>query len=77
LANDLSDLTLIDHSNAFAPQSTLPPGFEGAAREMPARLRDALLALDEAELHSLLGAWLDSRQIRALLARRDRLMMPP
>jgi hypothetical protein len=76
-ANDLSDLTLIDHDNAFATQSALPPGFEETAREMPARLRNALLALDEAELHSALGAWLDPRQIRALLARRDQLMMPP
>jgi hypothetical protein len=76
-ANDLSDLTLIDHSNAFAPRSTLPPGFETTARQMPVRLRNALLALDETELHSALGEWLDSRQIRALLARRDQLMMVP
>jgi hypothetical protein len=76
-ANDLSDLTLIDHGNAFAPQSSLPPGFETTARELPARLRDALLALDETDLHAALGEWLDARQIRALLARRDRLIMAP
>jgi hypothetical protein len=71
LANDLSDLTLIDNGNAFAAQSTLPVG-----PEIPAQLRAPLRALDENRLRAALGAWLDARQIRALLARRDRLMMP-
>jgi hypothetical protein len=41
---------------------------------MPMALRDALRALDETRLTAELGAWLDTRQVRALLARRDRLV---
>jgi hypothetical protein len=33
-----------------------------------------LRSLDEARLRTALGAWLDTRQIRALLARRDALL---
>jgi hypothetical protein len=72
-ANDLSDLTLIDHGGAFAPQDVLPQ----SVREIPDELRAPLRALNEDQLRATLGAWLDSRQIRALLARRDQLMMIP
>jgi hypothetical protein len=34
----------------------------------------ALRSLDEAQLRAALGEWLDSRRIRALLARRERLL---
>jgi hypothetical protein len=70
-ANDLTDLLLVNHAEAFASQS-LP----AAVRDLPlpGRLRAALRSLDEAGLTAALGAWLDRRQIRALLARRDRLL---
>ncbi len=76
-ANDFSDLTLIDHGGAFSPQRALPPGSGVAGREISTALRDSLRALDEAGLRAVLAAWLDARQIRALLARRDQLMMAP
>jgi hypothetical protein len=41
---------------------------------MPAALREALRALDEPRLTAALGGWLDRRQIRAVLARRDGLV---
>jgi hypothetical protein len=70
--NDLTDVTLVDHGRAFAPNTALPE----SARDLPlpAHLREALRALDEPRLVAELGAWLDARQIRALLARRDRLV---
>jgi hypothetical protein len=75
--NDLTDVTLVDHAQAFAAERALPAGFDPRSLEMPAALRQALRSLDEARLSAALGAWLDSRRIRALLARRDRLMAEP
>jgi hypothetical protein len=71
-ANELTDVMLVDHGRAFATSTALP----ASARDlpMPAHLREALRALDEPRLAAELGAWLDARQIRALLARRDRLV---
>jgi 3',5'-cyclic AMP phosphodiesterase CpdA len=70
-ANDLTDLKLVNHAAAFAPQS-LP----AAVRDLPlpGGFRAALRGLDRRGLTAALGSWLDARQIRALLARRDRLV---
>jgi 3',5'-cyclic AMP phosphodiesterase CpdA len=70
-ANDLTDLLLVDHAEAFAPQN-LPAGIRDLP--LPGELRAALRTLDEPGLTAALGAWLDAAQIRALLARRDRLL---
>jgi hypothetical protein len=64
-------LTLVGHSRAFPTDKALPAGLRLA---MPTALREALRELDEPQLDTALGAWLDARQIRALLARRDRLI---
>lgn len=72
--NDLTDLTLTDHAAAFGTQRTLPSSVDPAALDIPPRLVSALRSLDEARLRAAFGAWLDSRQTRALLARRDRLV---
>jgi hypothetical protein len=72
--NDLTDLTLLDHGQAFGAERTLPPGFDASRLTIAPRLVAALRSLDEARLRAALGAWLDSRRIRALLARRDRLL---
>jgi hypothetical protein len=58
---------LIDHSRAFVPDSKLPQELQNIDR----RLWTRMLALDEAGLKTTMGAWLDSRQIQALLRRRD------
>jgi hypothetical protein len=72
--NDLTDLTLTDHAAAFGTERTWPSSVDPAALEIPPPLVAALRSLDEARLRAALGAWLDSRQTRALLARRDRLL---
>lgn len=74
LANDVTDLTLTDHRQAFGTERALPAGFDLSTLAIPAPLAAALRALDEAQLRAALGKWLDSRRIRALLARRDRLL---
>jgi hypothetical protein len=58
---------LIDHSRAFVPDSKLPQELQNIDR----RLWTRMLALDEPGLKATMGAWLDSRQIQAMLRRRD------
>jgi hypothetical protein len=58
---------LIDHSRAFVTETRLPQELQNIDR----RLWDRMLALDEAGLKTTMGAWLDSRQMQALLRRRD------
>lgn len=73
-ANDVTDLTLTDHRQVFGTERTLPPNVDPAKLEIPAPLVTALRSLDEAQLREALGVWLDSRRIRALLVRRNRLV---
>lgn len=73
-ANGLTDLVLLEHRQAFGTERTLPPGVDLAKLGLPPALVATLRSLDEARLRAALGAWLDSRRIRALLARRDRLL---
>ena len=58
---------LIDHSRAFVTDVKLPQELQNIDR----KLWDKMLALDAATLKTSLGAWLDGRQIQALLKRRD------
>jgi hypothetical protein len=58
---------LIDHSRAFATDHKLPQELQNVDR----RLWERMQALDAASLKAALGTWLDSRQIQALLKRRD------
>ncbi|HEY9182584.1 MAG TPA: hypothetical protein VIQ99_05255, partial [Gammaproteobacteria bacterium] len=73
-ANDLTDLTLTDHRQAFGTERALPASFDPGTLAIPPELAAALRALDEPRLTAALGAWVDSRRIRALLERRDRLL---
>jgi hypothetical protein len=73
-SNDLTDLTITDERQAFGTERTLPAGLDPSKLKMPARLVDNLRALDETGLRSALGGWLDTRRIRGLLGRRDRLL---
>jgi hypothetical protein len=63
------NLYLIDHSRAFVNERRLPPAslFQNVDRA----LWERMLAIDEATLQRHLGEWLDDRQIRAMLQRRD------
>jgi len=58
---------LIDHSRAFVTETKLPQELQNIDR----KLWDRMLALDEAGLKTAMGAWLDRRQIQALIRRRD------
>jgi hypothetical protein len=73
-ANDLTDLVLTAHGQAFGTERTMPPSVDPAELGIPPALVAALRSLDEAQLRAALGEWLDSRRIRALLARRERLL---
>jgi hypothetical protein len=76
-ANDFTDLTLTAHGQAFGTERTLPAGFDPGTLAIPPALAAKLRSLDEAGLGAALGAWLDTRRIRALLARRDELLAEP
>jgi hypothetical protein len=60
-------LYLIDHSRAFVTDQKLPQELQNIDR----RLWQRMQALDAATLKTALGRWLDSRQMQALLKRRD------
>ncbi len=60
-------LYLIDHSRGFVTDTKLPQELQNIDR----KLWDRMQALDEAGLKTTMGAWLDSRQIQALIRRRD------
>jgi hypothetical protein len=72
--NDFSDLVLTDHRNAFGLERALPPGFDLSELALPPALIAELRELDTPTLTEALGSWVDARRIRALLARRDRLL---
>jgi hypothetical protein len=74
LANDLTDLTLADHRQAFGTERALPASFDPSSLAIPPALEATLRALDEPSLTAALGAWVDERRIRALLERRDQLL---
>jgi hypothetical protein len=63
------NLYLIDHSRAFVGDRRLPPAslFQNVDRALWGRM----LAIDEATLQQRVGKWLDARQVRAILQRRD------
>ena len=69
LIDEAWNLYLIDHSRAFVAERRLPPSsvFQNVDRALWQRM----LALEEATLEQHLGAWLEARQIRSILQRRD------
>ncbi len=69
IVDDDWNLFLIDHSRAFVDSKDLPVKMERIDREVWNRM----LALDEPGVTTALGTWLDSRAIRAMIARRDRM----
>lgn len=62
-------LFLIDHSRAFTNTTRLPFPMTRIDQALWERMR----ALDEATLTTVLGKWLDRGNLRAMLARRDKM----
>jgi hypothetical protein len=69
LVDDVWNLYLIDHSRAFIGDKDLPFKMGRIDRV----IWDRMLALDEASLTASLGKWVEKTEIRALLARRDKM----
>ena len=69
LVDDDWNLFLIDHSRAFISDKDLPWPLEHVNRP----LWNKMLALDEATLMPALQKWVGKGEIRALLARRDKM----
>ncbi len=69
LVDDDWNLFLIDHSRAFTGSKDLPWEMVHVDRV----LWNRMLALDEAGLASALGKWVGGGEIRAMLARRDKM----
>ena len=63
------NLFLIDHSRAFISDKKLPAKMERIDKE----LWDRMKALDEAALTAALGKWVAGGEIRAILARREKM----
>ena len=79
LANELITpadwkLHLIDHSRSFRLQKRLLEGMEEEPMGLPRALHERLRALDRKMMTTLLGDLLSKAQIKALLARRDRIL---
>ena len=69
LVDDDWNLFLIDHSRAFIDDKGLAVPLEHVDRGLWTKM----LALDEAALQPVLGAWIDRSSTRAMFTRRDRM----
>ncbi len=67
IVDDDWNLYLIDHSRAFITERKLP----FTMVRVDAELWDKMLALDEPNLVTAVGTWIDRGSIRAMLRRRD------
>jgi hypothetical protein len=63
------NLFLVDHARAFGTGSELPNTMTGIDREYWTRIE----ALTRKQLDDALGAWLDQKQVGAILDRRERM----
>jgi hypothetical protein len=68
------ELHLIDHSRSFRTSKKLTEAFTRSRARLSRELFGALRALDRESLNAELEELLDSAQIKALLARRDRIL---
>jgi hypothetical protein len=69
LVDDDWNLFLIDHSRAFISDKGLAVALEHVDRNLWTKM----LSLDEASLQSAIGPWIDRGDIRAMLARREKM----
>jgi hypothetical protein len=64
----------LGHGDSFGRGARFPDYLERTPQTLPAALASRLAGIDEAVLQAELGELLSGRQIRAVLARRDRLL---
>lgn len=74
IGHDDLKLYLIDHSRAFRTQTELPEDFVKRPARISRSVYTRLQDLSEASVTDLLEGLIDRAQIRALLARRDRIL---
>lgn len=67
-------LYLIDHGRSFGISKSLPEYFAGHAARLPHELLPRLEALDETKLRELLKGLVSKSRVKALLARRDKIL---
>ena len=67
-------LLLTGHGSAFGTATELPPQLASTLAKTGPEMRSRLARLDRASLGSAIGQWIGSREIDAMLARRDRIL---
>ncbi len=67
-------LVLSGHGSAFGATTKLPSQLESALAKTGAEMQSRLGRLDAAAVKSAIGEWVGDREIKALLARRDRIL---
>jgi hypothetical protein len=71
---DLATLFLAGHGSAFGPSTGVLKAFEGPLAKTGPEMRARLQRLDEASVGAAIGELVGSRGVKALLARRDRIL---
>ena len=67
-------LLLTGHGSAFGTATELPPQLAATLAKTGPGMRSRLARLDRASLEKAIGPWVGSREIDAMLARRDRIL---
>jgi len=67
-------LVLSGHGSSFGSSTSLPPPLEAALAKTGPEMQSRLSKLDAGAVKSAIGQWVGDREIRALLARRDRIL---
>ena len=67
-------LVLSGHGSAFGTTTQLPSQLEAALARTGVEMQSRLRTLDAAGVKSAIGEWVGDREIKALLARRDRIL---
>ena len=67
-------LVLSGHGSAFGAATQLPPQLEAALAKTGPEMQSRLRQLDAANVKGAIGQWVGDRDIKALLARRDRIL---
>jgi hypothetical protein len=71
---DQATLFLAGHGAAFGTSTQVPKPLEAPLAKTGAEMRSRLQRLDEASVESAIGDLIGSRSVKALLARRDRIL---
>lgn len=64
----------IDHSRAFRTTKDVQAGFLNNPARLTRAVHEALKSLDQAELEGMLGDLMSKKRIKAILARRDKIL---